>query len=110
MPIYYPDILEQRFEPRTFTYGDKDVMLYALGVGMGRDPMDEAELAFVYEKDLKVIPMAATVLSSAGVTSASLVRTVTGWIPVSQVRMVTTGPLVSVGPLARSAFRRFGVG
>jgi len=64
--IFYPDILEQRTAARTFTYGDKDVMLYALGVGMGRDPMDERELAFVYEKDLKVIPTAATVLASAG--------------------------------------------
>ena len=27
MPIYYPDILQQRSAPRTFTYGDKDVML-----------------------------------------------------------------------------------
>jgi acyl dehydratase len=65
MPIYYPDILEQTTEPRTFTYGDKDVMLYALGIGMGRDPMDERELPFVYEKDLKVVPTAATVLAAA---------------------------------------------
>jgi len=64
MPIYYPDILEQKTEPRTFTYGDKDVMLYALGVGMGRDPMDERELPFVYEKALKVVPTAATVLAA----------------------------------------------
>jgi acyl dehydratase len=65
MTIYYPDILDQKTAPRTFTYGDKDVMLYALGVGMGRDPMNETELAFVYEKGLKVIPTAATVLASA---------------------------------------------
>ena len=64
MPIYYPDILEQKTEPRTFTYGDKDVMLYALGVGIGRDPMDERELPFVYEKALKVVPTAATVLAA----------------------------------------------
>lgn len=64
MPIYYPDILEQKTEPRTFTYGDKDVMLYALGIGMGRDPMDERELPFVYEKGLKVVPTAATVLAA----------------------------------------------
>jgi acyl dehydratase len=66
VPIFYPDILDQKTAARTFTYGDKDVMLYALGVGMGHDPMNETELAFVYEKTLKVIPTAATVLSSAG--------------------------------------------
>jgi acyl dehydratase len=65
MPIYYPDILEQGTKPQTFSYGDKDVMLYALGVGMGADPMNEAELAFVSEKSLKVIPTAATVLAAS---------------------------------------------
>lgn len=64
MPIYYPDILDQGTKPRTFSYGDKDVMLYALGIGLGADPMDETELAFVYEKGLKVVPTAATVLAA----------------------------------------------
>ena len=66
MPIYYPDILQQRTAPRTFTYGDKDVMLYALGIGLGADPLDERELAFVYEKGLRVDPTAATVLAAGG--------------------------------------------
>lgn len=66
MPIYYPDVLEQGTKPRTFSYGDKDVMLYALGVGFGHNPMDETELAFVYEKGLKVVPTAATVLAGRG--------------------------------------------
>src|SRR5476649_416329 len=64
MPIYYPDILDQRSAPRTFSYGDKDVMLYALGIGLGADPLDEKELAFVYERGLKVVPTAATVLAA----------------------------------------------
>ncbi|OSJ19698.1 3-alpha,7-alpha,12-alpha-trihydroxy-5-beta-cholest-24-enoyl-CoA hydratase [Bradyrhizobium canariense] len=67
MPIYYPDILEQKKRPRTFTYSHKDVLLYSLGVGMGRDPMDQRELPFVCEKDIRVLPTAATVLASAGV-------------------------------------------
>jgi acyl dehydratase len=66
MPIYYPDILDQRTAARTFTYGDKDVMLYALGIGLGADPLNETELAFVYEKGLKVVPTAATVLAAGG--------------------------------------------
>jgi acyl dehydratase len=85
MPIYYPDILEQKTEPRTFTYGDKDVMLYALGVGMGRDPMDERELPFVYEKALKVVPTAATVLAAgAGRRAAQNVEQTSG-LRVSQL-------------------------
>lgn len=56
MPIYYPDILEQKSAPRTFSYGDKDVMLYALGIGLSADPLDARELAFTYERGLKWSP------------------------------------------------------
>jgi acyl dehydratase len=66
MPIYYPDILQQRTDPRTFAYADKDVMLYAVSIGLGQDPLDEKELPFVYEPRLKVVPTAVTVLASAG--------------------------------------------
>ena len=65
MAIHYPDILQERTLPKTFSYADKDVMLYALGIGLGDDPMNEAELAFVYEKRLKVVPTAVTVLASS---------------------------------------------
>ncbi|MGH7023857.1 MAG: MaoC/PaaZ C-terminal domain-containing protein [Caulobacteraceae bacterium] len=64
MPIYHPDILQQRTAPRQFSYGDKDVMLYALGIGLSADPLDERELPFTYERNLKVVPTAATVLAA----------------------------------------------
>ncbi len=48
------------------TYGAKDCMLYALGVGLGHDPMNEDELPFVYEKNLKVLPTMGTVLGYPG--------------------------------------------
>src|SRR5579863_6961674 len=71
MPIYYPDILEQKTTPRTFSYGDKDVMLYALGIGFSADPLDPDELAFTYERGLKVVPTAATVLAAGARASRS---------------------------------------
>lgn len=64
MAIYYPDILDQRSATRTFSYDEKDVMLYALGIGMAADPMDAKELRFAYERELKVVPTAATVLAA----------------------------------------------
>jgi acyl dehydratase len=64
MPIQYPDILKERSEPKTFSYAEKDVMLYALGIGLGDAPLDESELAFVYEKNLKVMPTVVTALHS----------------------------------------------
>ena len=38
------------------SYGPKDCILYALGLGFGQDPTDEDELQFVYEKNLKALP------------------------------------------------------
>ena len=41
----------------------KDTIPYALGLGLGADPMDERQLRFVYEKDLLALPTIATVLA-----------------------------------------------
>ena len=65
MPIFYPDVLNERTPPRRFTYDSRDAILYALGIGMGTDSLDAQELRFVYEKGLRVVPTAATVLTRA---------------------------------------------
>ncbi len=61
MPISYPDILELKSQEQRFSWTERDTMLYALGVGMGADPMDARELPFVYENGLKALPTQATV-------------------------------------------------
>jgi len=66
MGIVYEKIMAMQVPPVEQTYGPKDCMLYALGVGLGHDPMNEDELAFVYEKNLKVLPTMATVLGYGG--------------------------------------------
>lgn len=48
------------------TYTAKDVMLYALGVGMAQDPMDREELNYVVETNLRVLPSMAAVLAYPG--------------------------------------------
>lgn len=45
------------------TYTARDTMLYALGIGLGHDPMNEDELTFVYEKDLRALPTMTCVLA-----------------------------------------------
>ena len=62
MTIVYEKVMALTVPPVEVTYGPKDCMLYALGVGLGHDPMNEDELEFVYEKELKVLPTMATVL------------------------------------------------
>lgn len=71
MAIDYDHIMSLKVEGLESSYRDRDTMLYALGVGFGRDPMDERELPFVYEKDLKAeniqtVPSMAVVLPTGG--------------------------------------------
>jgi acyl dehydratase len=61
MAIVLDKLLALDIPPVEHSYGPKDVMLYALGLGFGQDPMNEDELAFVYEKHLKVLPTYALV-------------------------------------------------
>lgn len=55
-----------RSGPVRHTYTTRDTMLYALGLGLGSDPMDAQQLRYVYEKDLVVLPTMAAVLASPG--------------------------------------------
>jgi acyl dehydratase len=66
MPIDYDELMALKNLNQKFAYGDREVMLYAYGIGMGADPMDENELAFVNEasatpRPLKVVPTFASV-------------------------------------------------
>ncbi len=66
MTIVYDKLLALKIPDVEHSYGPKDCMLYALGVGLGLDPMDEQQLAFVYEKHLKVLPTMAVVIGYPG--------------------------------------------
>ena len=66
MPIDYRKLLELDIPEVEQTYSEKDVILYALGVGLGESPDDPETLRFVYEKDLRVLPTLAVVLAQPG--------------------------------------------
>lgn len=66
MTIVYDKLMALAIPQGEQTYGPKDCILYALGVGLGQDPMDEDQLAFVYEKNLKVLPTMGAVLGHPG--------------------------------------------
>ncbi len=63
MAIAYPEILSLKTEGQAFSWTERETMLYALGVGMGRDPLNADELPFVYENGLKALPTLATVVA-----------------------------------------------
>jgi acyl dehydratase len=50
----------------THAYTQRDTMLYALGIGLGMDPLDASQLPFVYEKNLRALPSMVAVLGGPG--------------------------------------------
>jgi acyl dehydratase len=66
MALDYEKLMALKRTGDRFSYGDRETMLYALGVGMGRDPLDAKELDYVFERPgvpLKTVPSMATVLT-----------------------------------------------
>ena len=64
MALDYDKLMAMTDTGTRFEYTDRETMLYAIGVGMGRDPYDENELPYVFEKEeLKTVPSMGTVLA-----------------------------------------------
>jgi acyl dehydratase len=63
MPLDYEKVMALRSEGQEFHYGDRETMLYALGIGVGADPLNVHELPFVFENGLKAMPTLATVVA-----------------------------------------------
>ena len=54
MAVDYQKLLNYPIPEVRQKYTRKDTMLYALGIGLGADPMDEQQLRYVYEDGLQV--------------------------------------------------------
>jgi acyl dehydratase len=65
-PLNLDAVRNFRFEVVTHTYSRRDSMLYALGLGYGSEPTDPAQLAFVYEDNLRAVPSMCCVLAHPG--------------------------------------------
>ena len=83
MPLNYERLKNWKIEGLAHRYTANDSILYALGIGLGQDPLDDQQLRFVYEKELLTLPTMATILgypwgwlykAEAGVTRAKLVH------------------------------------
>ncbi|QGZ55012.1 MaoC/PaaZ C-terminal domain-containing protein [Paraburkholderia acidiphila] len=66
MTIDYHTLRNWPFKNVEQTYTARDAMLYSLAVGYGANPVDSDDLAFVYEKALRVPPTLAVVLGFPG--------------------------------------------
>jgi len=63
MALDYEKLKNWKVEGLVQRYTANDTILYALGIGVGHDPLDEKQLPFVYEKELRALPTMATVLA-----------------------------------------------
>jgi len=66
MAIDYETLKNWPFAPIEHAYTARDSILYALGLGLGADPVDRRQLDFVYEEGLKALPTMAVVLAYPG--------------------------------------------
>jgi len=98
MTIDYDKFLALDIPAVEQSYAPKDCMLYALGLGLGHDPLSEDELAFVYEKKLKVLPTFGTVVAHPGFWLRDL-DTGVDWVKVvhGEHSMVMHKPLAASG-------------
>jgi len=62
----YTTIKNWHFDDIPHQYEEKDTILYALGIGLGHDPLDPGQLRYVYEPGLQAFPTLATVLGYPG--------------------------------------------
>lgn len=58
----YQRLLDYKIPDIAQTVTARDTMLYALGIGLGADPVDPRQLRFVYEKDLLAFPTIIAVI------------------------------------------------
>ena len=66
MALSYEQLMGLDLPDAVSTYTQRDTMLYALGIGLGADPMDEKQLSYVYEDGLQAMPSMAVVLAHPG--------------------------------------------
>ena len=96
MAINYDQIMSLASLGVEVAYSDRDVMLYALGVGFGRDPLNARELRYVYENDLQTLPTFATVI---GFGHSVLARSGINWFKAvhGEQRLMLEKPLPPEG-------------
>jgi acyl dehydratase len=66
MAIDYEKLLRLKIPDAQHSYLPKDAILYAFSLGVGADPLDEGQLRFCYEQDLRVLPTLGVVLAHPG--------------------------------------------
>lgn len=101
MPLNHERLMALSFPDREFSYTERDTMLYALAVGMGRAMPQDLDL--VFERNLQALPTQAAVIAWEDTwqeqTGMNIAKVVHG-----EQRLTMHRPLAASGRV-RSAFR-----
>jgi len=84
----------------THAYTERDTLLYALGIGIGFDPLDAGQLRYVFEHELLTVPTMAAVLGTPGFWWRDS-RTGADWVKIvhGEQRLKIFKPLPPAGKL-----------
>ena len=96
-------------EPIVQSYDKRDTILYALGLGYGADPLNEEELPFVYEGNLRCLPSYANILCHPGFWAQNPEFGI-DWVKIlhAEQHLVVRKPLPPTGAL-RGEYRVVGI-
>jgi acyl dehydratase len=106
MPIDVAKVGGAELTKTTYRWDEDRVILYHLGVGAGNPPTDPAELAYVYEANLKVLPTFATIPPFASLMSlGSLEGFDINWAMLlhAEQDLVVEGPIPTAGSVTNRA-------
>jgi acyl dehydratase len=110
MPIDVEVALAAELEPLEFSWSSSDIQLYHLGLGAGKDPMDQRELRYLVDDTPQVLPTFGNVAASFHMTKPPTVQFPGIDIELSKVlhaseRIEVPGPLPPSG--SATAVTRF---
>ena len=71
MAINYEEIMSLEEKNLELSYSQRDSIIYSLGIGLGKDPMDTNELKYVYENGFDFI-----LKTTGGSVALSLYRSI----------------------------------
>lgn len=96
-------------DPIIQSYDKRDTIIFALGLGYGADPLNEGELPFVYEKDLRCLPAYANILCHPGFWAQDPAFGI-DWVKIlhAEQDLVMHSPLPAVGAV-RGEYRVAGI-
>ena len=100
MALNYERIMAHRPADIPVRYGERDCIIYALGIGLGMDPADPGELKFVYERaGLDAFPTMAVVLGWPGRMTDPAFGVDDRLVVAGDIKVVLHRPLAAEGKL-----------